>query len=224
MTALELLTKFRNQDVNVWLEGERLRYSAARGVLTPDLRAELAANKEEITRFLRETAARHVPPPLLPLKREGALPLSFAQQRLWFLDQLEPASPLYNLPQVVQLNGPLDVAALEKSLDELVRRHESLRTHFVDNGGQPLQVISPPDSIDLVVEHLSYLDPELRQQELQRRLLEEEEQPFNLATGPLLRVRLFQLEEEQHVLAATMHHIISDGWSMGVLTRELGLV
>src|SRR4051794_21954593 len=144
MTALELLTKFRNQDVNVWLEGERLRYSAATGVLTPDLRAELAANKEEITRFLRETAAaRHLPPPLVPVKREGALPLSFAQQRLWFLDQLEPESPLYNLPQVVQMSGPIDVAALERSLNELVCRHESLRTCFVENGGEPLQVILP---------------------------------------------------------------------------------
>ncbi|HET6850666.1 MAG TPA: condensation domain-containing protein, partial [Pyrinomonadaceae bacterium] len=218
MTALEILTKFRNQDVNVWLEGERLRYSAATGVLTPDLRAELAAHKEEIARFLRETAgARHVAPPLAPVKREGVLPLSFAQQRLWFLDQLEPESPLYNLPQVVQLNGALDVAALEHSLNELVRRHESLRTCFIDNGGEPGQVIFEPHHIDLVTEDLSDLDEEQRRTELERRLREEEQQPFNLATGPLLRVRLFRLEEEQHVLAATMHHIISDGWSMGVL-------
>ena len=225
MTALEILTKFRNQDVNVWLEGERLRYSAATGVLTPDLRAELAAHKEEIARFLRETAgARHVAPPLAPVKREGVLPLSFAQQRLWFLDQLEPESPLYNLPQVVQLNGALDVAALEHSLNELVRRHESLRTCFIDNGGEPGQVIFEPHHIDLVTEDLSDLDEEQRRTELERRLREEEQQPFNLATGPLLRVRLFRLEEEQHVLAATMHHIISDGWSMGVLTKELGLI
>jgi amino acid adenylation domain-containing protein len=221
MTALEILTKFRNQDVNVWLEGERLRYSAATGVLTPDLRAELVAHKEEIARFLRETAAaRHVPPPLVPVERDGVLPLSFAQQRLWFLDQLEPESPLYNLPQVVQLNGALDVTALENSLNELVRRHESLRTCFVDNGGEPGQVILPPHHIDLVLEDLSGLDSA----ELHLRLRQEEQQPFNLATGPLLRVRLFRLGEEQHVLAATMHHIISDGWSMGVLTKELGLI
>src|SRR5215213_4726223 len=225
MRALELLTKFRNQDVNVWLEGERLRYSAATGVLTPDLRAELAAHKEEIARFLRETAgARHMAPPLVPVERDGVLPLSFAQQRLWFLDQLEPASALYNLPQVVQLNGALDVAALENSLNELVRRHESLRTCFVDNGGEPGQVILPPHHINLVPEDLSDLHGELRRTELQRRLQEEEQQPFDLATGPLLRVRLFRLDEEQHVVAATMHHIISDGWSMGVLTKELGLI
>src|ERR1044072_9224175 len=99
MTALELLTKFRNQDVKLWLEGARLRYSAATGVLTPRMRAELVANKDEITRFLRATTTGlHAPPALAPVKRNGALPLSFAQQRLWLLDQLEPASPLYNLP------------------------------------------------------------------------------------------------------------------------------
>src|ERR1044072_9374794 len=203
MTALELLTKFRNQDVKLWLEGARLLYSAATGVLTPDLRAELVANKDEITRFLRATTAGlHVPPALAPVKRNGALPLSFAQQRLWFLDQLEPASPLYNLPQVVQLNGKLDVAALENSLNELVRRHESLRTHFLDNGGDPAQAVLTSNPINVVQADLSST-------ELQRRLQEEERQPFDLATGPLLRVRLFRLDGEQHVLAVTMHHIIS---------------
>ncbi len=217
MTALELLTKFRNLDVKVWLEGERLRYSAATGVLTPDLRAELAAGKEEIVRFLR---SQQVTPDLTAVKRNGALPLSFAQQRLWFLDQLEPASALYNLPQVVRLSGPIDVAALERSLNELVRRHESLRTCFVANGGEPVQVILPSTTINLVVEDLSQVD----ETELERRLEEEEQQPFNLATGPLLRVRLFRLSENEHVLAATMHHIISDGWSLSLLTKELGQI
>jgi len=217
MTALELLTKFRNLDVKVWLEGERLRYSAANGVLTPDLRAELAAGKEEIVRFLR---AQQVSPDLTAVKRNGALPLSFAQQRLWFLDQLEPASALYNLPQVVRLSGPIDVAALERSLNELVRRHESLRTCFVENGGEPVQVILPSKTINIVVEDLSQDD----ETELERRLEEEEQQPFNLATGPLLRVRLFRLSENEHVLAATMHHIISDGWSLSLLTKELGQI
>jgi amino acid adenylation domain-containing protein len=225
MTALDLLTKFRNLDVNVWLEGERLRYSAATGVLTPDLHAELAAVKEEIVRFLRDTATgRHSPPALVPVKRNGVLPLSFAQQRLWFLDQLEAASSLYNLPQAVHLRGALDVAALEKSLNELVRRHESLRTCFVDNGGDPRQLILPPNPVNVVLEDLSNLDEALQRIELERRLEEEEQQPFDLATGPLLRVKLFRLAEEEHVLAATMHHIISDGWSTGVLTRELGLM
>src|SRR4029078_5758032 len=154
----------------------------------------------------------------------GALPLSFAQQRLWFLDQLEPASALYNLPQVVQLSGAIDVAALERSLNELVRRHESLRTCFVENGGEPVQVILPSSTINLVLEDLSNLDDDLRRTELERRLEEEEQQLFNLATGPLLRVRLFRLAEGEHVLAATMHHIISDGWSLSLLTKELGQI
>ena len=224
MTALELLTKFRNLDVKVWLEGERLRYSAATGVLTDDLRAELAAGKEKIVRFLRATAGQQTSPELMPVQRNGALPLSFAQQRLWFLDQLEPASPLYNLPHAVRLSGALDVAALERSLNELVRRHESLRTCFVENGGEPVQVILPSSPISLVVEDLSNLDEELKRAELERRLEEEEQQPFNLATGPLLRVKLFRLAEEEHVLEVTMHHIVSDGWSLGLVTRELGQI
>src|SRR5215213_2231902 len=224
MTALELLTKFRNLDVKVWLEGERLRYSAATGVLTDDLRAELAAGKEKIVRFLRATAGQQTSPELMPVQRNGALPLSFAQQRLWFLDQLEPASPLYNLPHAVRLSGALDVAALERSLNELVRRHESLRTCFVENGGEPVQVILPSSPISLVVEDLSNLDEELKRAELERRLEEEEQQPFNLATGPLLRVKLFRLAEEEHVLEVTMHHIVSDGWSLGLVTRGLGQI
>ncbi len=226
MTPVELLTKFRSLDVKVWLEGERLHYSAVTGVLTPDLRAELAAKKEQIVRLLRASAAAEVasPPSLEPVGREGALPLSFAQQRLWFLDQLEPGSPLYNISQAVQLNGTLDVAALESSLNALIRRHESLRTCFVVKNGEPAQLILPPTPIYLKLEDLSSLSEELRRSELQRLLNEEEEQPFALATGPLLRLRLFRLGEDEHVLAATMHHIISDGWSMGVLTKELGLL
>ena len=225
MTPVEMpvgvLTKFRRLGIKLWLDGERLRYSAPKGVLTPELSAELAANKGPIVQFLR-SARSHEKPPTAPVARNGELPLSFAQQRLWFLDQLEPNSAVYNIPHAVQLNGPLDLSALERSVNRLIERQESLRTCFPTNDGQPAQLIRAPEPYTLTVEDLTFRRDELRGAELRRLLDEEARRPFDLAAGPLFRVRLFRLGEEEHVMAVTMHHIISDGWSMGVATRELG--
>ncbi|MGZ3461589.1 MAG: condensation domain-containing protein, partial [Archangium sp.] len=160
-------------------------------------------------------------PPLVPAPRSGPLPLSFAQQRLWFLDQLEPESPLYNLPAAIRLEGTLDLAALRHGFQELVRRHESLRTTFRSEAGQPLQVISPSLSLPLEVVDLSGLPCEQREAELRRLAQEDAQRPFNLSTGPLLRTHLLRLSDSEHVLLLNLHHIISDGWSTGVLVREL---
>nr|WP_281404395.1 non-ribosomal peptide synthase/polyketide synthase [Pyxidicoccus fallax] len=160
-------------------------------------------------------------PPLRPVERTGALPLSFAQQRLWFLDQLVPDSALYNMPVPLRLEGSLDVAALERSLSELVRRHEVLRTSFPAEGDQPIQVISPPAPLPLERVDLSALPTEEREAEARRLIEAECRKPFSLARGPLLRALLLKLEEQQHVLVLSLHHIISDGWSMGVLAREV---
>ncbi|HKR13655.1 MAG TPA: amino acid adenylation domain-containing protein [Pyrinomonadaceae bacterium] len=176
--------------------------------------ATVAALAERVEQLWRGGSSAAVQQ-LSVVDRNGALPLSFAQQRLWFLDQLEPGSPLYNVPEAVRLSGPLDTHALERSINELIHRHESLRTRFVaDASGAPAQVISDRFPFTLEVEDLSPL-------ELRRLLDEEAEQGFDLAHGPLLRVRLFRLGVEDHVLAATMHHIISDEWSMELMTREL---
>jgi amino acid adenylation domain-containing protein len=161
-------------------------------------------------------------PQLSPVDRSQLLPLSFAQQRLWFLDQLEPGSPLYNIPQAVQLSGPIDIQALEDSINELIRRHEGLRTCFVAGSGGPAQVVLDAVPCALEVEDLTMLAEQPRGEELQRLLKEEAQQPFDLAHGPLLRVRLFRLSDQEHVLGVTMHHIISDEWSTGILRRELG--
>ena len=141
-------------------------------------------------------------------------PLSFPQQRLWFLDQLEPGSPLYNVHSAVRLQGQLNIAALEQSFDFIVRRHETLHTTFQLHNGQPVQVISPQHS--LVVEHA-----DLNASAVNTALEEEALRPFDLAAGPLLRVKLLRLGADDHVLSLTMHHIVSDGWSMGVLIAEL---
>jgi NRPS condensation-like uncharacterized protein/acyl carrier protein len=160
-------------------------------------------------------------PPMLPIPRDGELPLSFAQQRLWFFDQLEPNSPAYNIPGAVRLTGQLDVRAMEQTLSEIVRRHEILRTIFPTVNGRPVQVVTEAQPLSLPVVVLSELSPEEREIEAQRLVMEEIRRPFKLAQGPLLRVGLLRLSEADHILFFTLHHIISDAWSMVVLVREV---
>ena len=150
----------------------------------------------------------------------GRARLSFAQQRLWFLDRVEPGTPAYNLPAAVRLEGALDAAALERSLSEMVRRHESLRTTFAVEVGEPVQVVGPPSPLALPLTDLEHLPESRREGEALRLTREETRRPFDLSAGPLLRARLLKLSDEEHVLLLTMHHIIGDGWSTGILVRE----
>ncbi|MFS0516454.1 condensation domain-containing protein [Nostoc sp. UIC 10607] len=166
--------------------------------------------------------------PIQPCPRETNLPLSFAQQRLWFIDQLEPGSSLYNDTIAVRLTGRLNIAALAQSLNEIVQRHEALRTTFTTVDGQPVQVITPVlrlslPIVDLRSRSVSFresLSPNTQQIEIEHFAAEESQRPFNLAEGPLLRVMLLQLNKDEHVLLFTIHHIVSDAWSMGLLVQE----
>jgi len=148
-------------------------------------------------------------------------PASYAQQRLWFLDQFEPNSPYYNIPTAVRLRGRLDTAALGRSVNEIIRRHEALRTTFAAPAGTPLQVIAPGLTISVPVVDLTGLPGAEREAEAQRRAVAEARRPFDLARGPLLRVTLLKLGPEEHIALVTMHHIVSDGWSIGVFVAEL---
>ena len=161
-------------------------------------------------------------PPVVRVSREAKLPLSFAQQRLWFLHELEPTSSFYNVPVAVRLRGGLQIDAMQRTLNEIVQRHESLRTSFPTIDAQPVQSIAPALTLDLPLIDLSTSREEEREHEAQRRATEEARAPFNLATGPLMRASLVRLGAEDHVLLVTMHHIVSDGWSMGVLIKEVG--
>ncbi len=166
-------------------------------------------------------------PQLVPVgrsERKGDLPLSFAQSRMWFLHQLAPGSPVYNIPFAVRLAGALDPAALTAAVREVVRRHEALRTTFHDVGGRPAQAIAPPEAaVSQVVPviDLGALPAGAREAELRRLGAESAGLPFDLARGPLLRLGLVRLEGRDHALLLNMHHIISDGWSMGVFVGEL---
>ncbi|MGH7824891.1 MAG: amino acid adenylation domain-containing protein, partial [Candidatus Binatia bacterium] len=187
---------------------------------------------------LGSNGKRHTPS-LRPVSRPGELPLSFGQQRLWFLDQLEPGSTVYNMPRAFRLTGCLDVPALERSLNEIVRRHEPLRAKFRSVEGFPHQVVASELTVGLPIIDLSKGDSPLsgmgtvplseraesdREHEARRLAAEEARRPFDLSRGPLIRTTLLRLHQEEHILFVTLHHIVSDGWSMGILFRELSVL
>jgi amino acid adenylation domain-containing protein len=158
--------------------------------------------------------------PLLRQERPERLPLSNSQQRLWFIDQLEGSSAQYNLPEALRLRGELDVPALRQSIQTIVQRHETLRTHFAYADGSPFQVIEPELKIELPIEEISTLLESEQRTHVLAALNREFEQPFDLSRGPLFRMRLFKLGERDYIFLRTLHHIISDGWSQAVFKNE----
>ncbi|MEU6432678.1 condensation domain-containing protein, partial [Microbispora sp. NPDC046973] len=174
----------------------------------------------ELAAVIDTGTASEAPPPIVPVSRERKLPLSFAQQRLWFLDQLDPGSAEYVISTPIHLPERLDLAALHAALDALVERHEVLRTRLVaDDDGIPWQVIDPPTRFDLPMVDLTGHD---HPQEAARAwVAADAATPFDLATGPLIRATLLRLADDQHILALSMHHIVSDEWSAKIFLREL---
>ncbi len=189
------------------------------------LSSRLAALSVEKRALLERRLQTQRPRPaadyIAPFQRAQRPPLSFAQQRLWFLEQLEPEHSFYNLPFTARLSGPLAVQMIERALNEIVRRHEALRTTFVLEDGAPVQIIAEELKIDLEVIDLRSTLEEDREAEGERRVMDAAMQPFDLERGPLFRAKLFRLTESDHILLLIMHHIVTDGWSMGVLYREL---
>ena len=178
-----------------------------------------APTLERLARLVEDSARASRLPPLTPTPRTGPLPLSFAQQRLWFLDLLEPGAVSYSLPGAFELRGPLDAAALARGFESILQRHEVLRTTYATEDGQPVQRIHPEPSSPLRLEDLSaFPDAEARVRELAAR---DAQTPFDLRNGPVARATLVKLSPERHVLLLNMHHIASDGWSFGVFVREL---
>src|SRR6185369_6581783 len=178
---------------------------------------------EERALFLSLLAEESITPVQVIPRRANTdgTPLSFAQQRLWFLDQLIPNTSLYNCPVAAHLQGRLDLNALEGSLNEIIRRHDALRTRFRAFAEQPLQVITPASHLTLPVINLEKLPQAAREAEAARLAAAEAGRPFDLSRDSMLRARLLRLGHEDHVLLLTMHHISSDGWSMGVLVKEM---
>ncbi|MFC5743201.1 condensation domain-containing protein, partial [Dyella tabacisoli] len=177
--------------------------------------ADMAAIVAQATAESSAASQRPAEPP-----RE-AFPLSFAQQRLWFIDQLEGQSATYNIPVTIRLKGQLDRQALQGALNDVVCRHDALRAYFESEHGTPVQRIMPRLDLVLALNDLRHLAPDEREAKARELMLDETRTPFDLQTGPLIRGSLLQLTEQDYVLLLTMHHIASDGWSMGVLVREV---
>ncbi|HEX7774837.1 MAG TPA: condensation domain-containing protein, partial [Pyrinomonadaceae bacterium] len=188
--------------------------------------ARLSGAKREVLERMLRRKVDSAFDPHTTLRRSGRLsaPLSFPQRRLWFLDQLEPGKSFYNITRAFLLRGPLNIDVLVRSLDEVVRRHESLRTNFQIIDDEPVQVITPDRSSGTVVKDLRDLPESEREPLMKELVIQQATTPFNLAEGALFRASLLQVNDREHVLSLTMHHIISDGWSMGVLFRELALL
>ncbi|MBI3417726.1 MAG: amino acid adenylation domain-containing protein [Verrucomicrobia bacterium] len=186
--------------------------------------ANLPADKRAILEARLKALAAQSParPESIPRRQiSSPCPLSFSQEQLWLLDQLHPGTATYNIVENLRLEGTLDLAALQKSLDEIVRRHESLRTVFRAEAETAAQIIQPPASMPLGVTNLEVRPLEEREPEARRLVEEQARRPFNLAEGPLLRVHLWRLGEQLHFLLLNLHHIVSDGWSAGIFAREL---
>ncbi|MGO7172190.1 condensation domain-containing protein, partial [Rhizobium leguminosarum] len=160
--------------------------------------------------------------PIVALKRDDTTPLSFAQERLWLLEQISDYGGAYNIPVSFRLTGSLDVGVLEQTLTALVERHEVLRTRFVMVEGQGLQIVDPPSNVVLQVEDLRDVEASERELTAQHLLTAEAARPFDLAVDPGLRVLLVRLSDDEYVLSLVVHHIASDGWSMGIMVQEIG--
>jgi surfactin family lipopeptide synthetase A len=219
----QFLAKLRRLGLEIWSEDGQLRYRGPKAIVTAELVAEMAARKHDLLEFLRSAnqSIRHVAPPIRPVPRDGELPLSFAQQRMWFLARFEPDSTAYIETSAYRIGGIFDQPALERALNEIVRRHEILRTVYPSLDGQPSQIILNSLEIPLHVVDLSALPEHEREMEAQRCIREDKLIAMDLASGPLLRTTLLRCAPSHHVLIITMHHIITDAWSNNVFTREL---
>jgi len=236
------LAELSRQNIKLWMEGDRLRCSGPDAILTPELSAQLKARKTEIVSFLQQTRSAQAAPAITPVPRDQTIPLSFAQQRLWFLHQMQPESAVYNLPMAIRVEGFLAEAAFIQSLNEIVRRHEILRTRFVTEElspeelsterlspdpaqaaqGQPVQVIA--EAAPLNIEQVDLQNHPSPEEAVKQAAVYAAKQPFNLSQDQLLRVTLLKIKEDSAVVLFTIHHIIADGWSQEILIQELAVL
>jgi amino acid adenylation domain-containing protein len=219
----ELLTLLRQKEVRIWAEGDKLRYSARDGAFTPDVLEAISHHKDDLLEVIHRVDAFQPAeePTIRRYPRSDFIPLSYAQQGMWFLHQLEGNHPAYSVLMAMRLRNRLDIEALEKSLAELVRRHESLRTCFPNVGGQPFQRILEPMPHPLRLRDLQDFEGPDQNEQIQKISLDFGTKPFDLENGPLFRNMLIRFSPEDHILLLSMHHIITDGWSLRILFAEL---
>ena len=223
MNVYELLKQLGSSGIKLRLEDDELKFRAPKGALTKEYKEQIKANKPEIIAFLRgtKTGSAAEAQIIRAVDRSAAIPLSFAQQRLWFLDQLSPGDISYNIPIHLLMKGALKVDVFERVFGEVIERHEVLRTTFSSQGDEPTQIVHPYEGWTLPFYDISNEASDYRDKRLGQLVDKNVAQSFDLENGPLFRVALIQFGEEEFHLTVTLHHIISDGWSMGVLIQEV---
>ena len=223
MNLNQFLAELTEQGVKLWSEGDTLRFRAPKGVITPELRDLLLLHKAKLISLLSQsnTSANGTNQTIVPVSEKRHIPLSFSQEQLWFLSELEPNNPSYNELFALRLFGSLNIVALKQSLNKIVARHATLRTHFKTVNGQPVQVIAESLTLIVPVIDLRNLPTSDREIEVQRLATVQAQQPFDLVRDPLIQVIVLKLTETEHVLLLRFHHIVWDGWSFGIILREL---
>ena len=216
-----LLDSLLRRDIRLWLEGDRLRVSAPKGAVDDSLRALIGSRKDELIAILRSGKGGGARSPIRALPRGGPLPVSSVQQRLWFLDRMDLGSPVYNIGVGIRFKGPLDASILHQALDLLVVRHESLRLCISESEGTPVVELLAARNADFGVVDLAHLTASAREAEMRREHANCLRGGFDLAKGPLCRFRLLRLQSDDHVLCLSMHHAVSDGWSIGIAVKEI---
>lgn len=225
MTVVELISRLGAAGIKLWLEDDQLKFKAPKGALTPELKDALVAAKVQVIDFLRQTRRASASDDKIPVAdRSGLLPLSFAQQRMWFVEQLAPGNSTFHIPSALYLRGILDRDALRQAFEAILERHEALRTVYETVDDEPRQRINPSAPLLIPFVDLSALSPDEQRREAKRLAEQAIRTPFNLNTGPLLRAQLFKLDDHLHGLVVVMHHIASDGWSMDVFIREMAIL
>jgi hypothetical protein len=202
-STFDFICQLKNLSINLETDGDRLRCHGPEGALTPTLRQEIAKRKTEIISLLQEAKQSKVSDQLTiqPVPRDGELPLSFAQQRLWFVQQLSPDNDSYNMLEALRLDGGFNIVTLEQSLSELIRRHEVLRTTFPTVDGKPIQQIAPPAPLTLPIHDLQGLSADEQTAQIRQMAESQASAPFDLAVGPLVQFTLLQLSAKEYILA-----------------------
>ncbi|MBD1581823.1 condensation domain-containing protein [Pseudoalteromonas sp. S16_S37] len=222
--SLEIYEQARNNNIVLYLKGDQLAYVSEEGGFPAQLKEQIREHKDSIISFLKQLRekeqAKADPMLITPVDNKTLLPLSYAQQGLWFVDKLEGGSSQYNIPAAFRLRGALNIDAIHRALDALVERHEVLRSIFVVDNGEPFQRVMPSERVAFPVIDLADMEAGEQQVEVDKLVAQEMAKTFDLSTDLMLRAKLLRLSADEHIMMFTMHHIVSDGWSQAVLVRE----
>ncbi|MBF0120452.1 MAG: AMP-binding protein [Desulfobacterales bacterium] len=223
---IEFILELHKRNIKIWAEGDELCFKAPKGSLTEEIRNKLSFYKNELILFLgstKEKTSFHTK--IQPVPRDKTLlPLSYSQKRLWFLDQLDGQSHVYNICGAVKLIGKLDVVVLERAFNEIIRRHEILRTSFLTVDGQPIQSIAYEFKLSIPVLNIEKLSKYEQDAEIKRKIFEHAQNDFNLSKIPLIKAELLCISPNENILLITIHHIISDGWSSEIIIKEASVL